>query len=100
MKRFKAMKKRPNSTQMLQWLSTIVETLAKINRFEDALQSFDKAIQLKPDYAMAFNNRGKVLAKINRFEDALQSYDKAIQLNPDDAMAFVNRGIVLHELNR
>ena len=73
---------------------------ASIRRFDEALQSYDRAIQLKPDYPEAHNNRGIVLQELERFDEALQSYDRAIQLKPDYPEAYNNRGIALQELRR
>jgi tetratricopeptide (TPR) repeat protein len=38
------------------------------------LASYDKAIELKPDYAEAFSNRGNALKDLKRREEALASY--------------------------
>ncbi|MEZ5045314.1 MAG: tetratricopeptide repeat protein [Saprospiraceae bacterium] len=71
-----------------------------INKKAEALASYDKAIELNPEYASAFNNRGTVLSKLDRKAEALASYDKAIELNPEYASAFYNRGTVLDDLDR
>ena len=72
----------------------------QLKRFAEALQSYDRAIQLKPDQSEAHYNRGIALGELKRFEEALQSYDRAIQLKPDYAEAYSNRGIALGELKR
>ncbi|EIJ43603.1 tetratricopeptide repeat protein,ATPase [Beggiatoa alba B18LD] len=77
------------------WLGYI---LSKLNRYEEALASYDEAIQFKPDNALAWFNRGNVLSNLNRYEKALASYDKAIQFKPDDAEAWLNRGVALWKL--
>jgi tetratricopeptide (TPR) repeat protein len=53
--------------------------------------SYDKAIQLKPDFAKAYNNRGAALQDVGRLDESIQNYDKAIQLKPDFAEAHNNR---------
>ena len=35
--------------------------LGELTRFEEALQSYDRAIQLEPDFAEAYSNRGIAL---------------------------------------
>jgi tetratricopeptide (TPR) repeat protein len=67
---------------------------------QESLASYDKAIELKPDYYEAWNNRGGVLQKLERYEESLASYDKAIELKPDYYEAWNNRGGVLRELER
>jgi tetratricopeptide (TPR) repeat protein len=74
--------------------------LAKMNRFEEALECCERAIALQPDFAEAYNTRGIVLRNLQRYDEALASYDKAISLNPDFARAYNNRGIVLQNLER
>ena len=54
------------------------------------MRDYDHAIRLKPDYALAFNNRGFVYAKKGQLDRAIQDYDEAIRLKPNDAMAFLN----------
>jgi tetratricopeptide (TPR) repeat protein len=74
--------------------------LQALNRLEEALASYERAIALKPGYANAHFNRGTVLKKLSRREEALASYDRAIALNPDHAEACNNSGAVLQELKR
>jgi hypothetical protein len=58
------------------------------------------AINLKPDYAEAFYNRGIILSELYYLDDALASYNKAIEIDPDYVQAYSNRGNVLQDLNR
>lgn len=74
--------------------------LQKLQRYSDALASYDKAIALKPNYANAHYNRGSNLKKMNRPDDALASYEQAIALNPNHAEAHNNRGVTLQEMKR
>jgi tetratricopeptide (TPR) repeat protein len=53
-----------------------------------------QAIRLKPEYAMAFYNRGVARQDKGDLEGALQDYNEAIRLNPNHAEALVNRGNV------
>ncbi|WP_242056808.1 tetratricopeptide repeat-containing serine protease family protein [Planktothrix sp. FACHB-1355] len=69
-------------------------------KYEDAIASYDKAIQFQPDYHEAWYNRGYALGELKRYEDAIASYDKAIQFKPDKHEVWYNRGIALGELKR
>jgi tetratricopeptide (TPR) repeat protein len=66
-------------------------------QFEAALASYDRAIELKPDYAHALCNRGVVLAALQRTDAALESYDRALALDPGDAIAHYNRAVLLQQ---
>ena len=59
------------------------------------MASFDKAIQLKPDFAKAYNGRGAGLQDLGRLDESMQNYDKAIQLTPFFAGAYNNRHALL-----
>ena len=62
-----------------------------LNRFEEALASYDRALAVRPDYAKAFVDRGDTLRELKRFEEALASYDRAIALRPDYVEAHCQR---------
>jgi tetratricopeptide (TPR) repeat protein len=75
-------------------------SLHALNRFEQALQNYDRALALHPDYAEALFNRGVTLQKLRHLDQALESYDRAMAVRPDFAEALCNRGVVLQELGR
>jgi tetratricopeptide (TPR) repeat protein len=52
-------------------------------QYENALNSYDEATKINPDYISAWHNRGRPLSRLKRYEEALGSYDKAIAINPD-----------------
>jgi len=68
-----------------------------LGRYDAALASYNKAIALRPDYALAYCNRGTVYRAQFNDQAALDSYDQAIALQPDYAEAHYNRGVVLEE---
>jgi lipoprotein NlpI len=58
-----------------------------------AMQDYDQAIRLKPDYALAFYNRGNACASRGDYDRAIQDFDQAIRLKPDFVEAFTNQGL-------
>ena len=67
---------------------------------DEALTSYDRAIELRCDYAEAYYNRGNVLKELKRLDEALTSYDRAIVFKRDYAEAYSNRGNVFKEFKR
>jgi tetratricopeptide (TPR) repeat protein len=57
-----------------------------------------KAIQLRPDFAEVYGNRGNALRDLGDLEKAVESYDKANRLKPDYAEAYSNRCNALRDL--
>lgn len=51
-------------------------------KLDEAIQSYQKALQIKPEYADGHYNLGVVFAKQKKINQAIQSYQKALDLNP------------------
>ena len=56
------------------------------------------AIELKPDYAIAYNNMGLVYYDSGNLTKAIESYNKVIEIEPDYAVAYWNRSIAKDDL--
>jgi tetratricopeptide (TPR) repeat protein len=74
--------------------------LTALQRYEEALVSFDRALKLRPDYAEVLANRGNALMRLARHEAALDCYTRAVALKPDYLAAHYNRGNALLALQR
>jgi Flp pilus assembly protein TadD len=73
---------------------------AGLGRLEEAVASYSKALQIKPDYADAHNNLGVALDALGKSEEAVASYHKALQIKPDYAEAHNNLGATLNALGK
>ena len=60
-------------------------------KFEEALENFDQALQLDPNHALALNARGYARLRLRYYETALSDFNDAIRLNPSYANAYWNR---------
>jgi tetratricopeptide (TPR) repeat protein len=102
------------------------QSLSKLHQHEEAISSYDKAIQINPreykvialynnavktnpDRAtqhksschMAWVNRGNVLTRLQRDKEALHSYNQALELMPGLAgLVWMSKGDVLRSLER
>lgn len=65
-----------------------------------ALEDYNKAIQLKPDYAEAYANRGLTKVALRQNLAAIRDCDFAIQLKPDYAPLYYVRGATKVELEQ
>ncbi len=70
------------------------------DKYYSALESLEKAIELKPDLEKAWVNKGSVLHEFGRYDEALEAYERAIELKPDYADAWTGKGAVLERLGR
>jgi tetratricopeptide (TPR) repeat protein len=71
---------------------------AKERDFEGAIENFNRAIKLNPDYANAYNNRANVRHELGDSPGAIEDYTEAILLNPKCSDFHRNRGIISCEL--
>lgn len=58
---------------------------------EKKIEYFDKVLELKPDFAGAWNLRGLEFVILKRYEDAIASFDKALEIRPSYPEAKYNR---------
>ncbi len=66
------------------------EILKDLGRLEEAEIWIRRAISLKPNYTIAYNNLGNILRAKNKLKEAESYYLKAIGLNPDFTKAYYN----------
>jgi tetratricopeptide (TPR) repeat protein len=76
------------------------DTLRAIDQYTDAIEAYDRAIALCPDYVDAWNGRGLALVELGELADALASYDRAAAIRPDSAGTHANRSTALRNLGR
>ena len=76
------------------------ETLALLERWQDAADAYAAAISLNPAYPEALSRRAIALIELKEFEEAYDSITEALRLRPDYAEAWSNLGIALSRLNR
>jgi len=81
------------------WLAhnNLGNTFLEKGQLDEAIAHYQKALQLKPDYANAYYNLGNALLRKGQLDEAITQYQEALQLNPDNAQARVNFGTALSQ---
>ena len=74
--------------------------MADKGQLAEAKVSYEKSIELRPDFAEPFYNLGNLLAREGRLQDALKYYQDALAINPEFADALNNLGTALNRLGR
>ncbi|HEX5393295.1 MAG TPA: tetratricopeptide repeat protein [Rhodocyclaceae bacterium] len=94
----KALIESPDDPVLLYEASIVAERLSKFDVLERNLR---RLIQLKPDYAQAYNALGYSFADRNvKLEEATQLLDKALSLAPEDPFILDSRGWLDYRLGR
>ena len=71
--------------------------LANQKNFDEAIENYQKSIEINPKYAQAYNNLGIVFHKKNKIEEAIENYKKAINLKNNFPEAFNNLGSAVRD---
>ena len=69
-------------------------------KWEDALEHFDRAIKLNLQFFKAWHYKGLALDELGRYEEALAYYDKALEINPSCEWTWNNKGVLFGNLGR
>ena len=80
--------------------SSLGDLLGSAELYKDALDCYQKAVELDQSNASTFVGQGVALGNLERYEEALESFEKAIDLAPESVDAWQNRGAVLRNLER
>ena len=75
-------------------------TLYYLNRYEESVEYYNKAININPIYEKAFINKGIILAKLMVFDAALEAFNAAIEINERSEISYFNIGIIYSKLER
>jgi tetratricopeptide (TPR) repeat protein len=75
-------------------------TYVDAGQYQQAVESYDEAIRLNPEYALAYNNRGGAYVQLGRYEAAIADYGVATRINPLYANAYFNRALAYAMANR
>ena len=78
-------------------LNDIGQALHRIERFEEAVGWYDRAISARPTDALPMFNKGLSLLEMKRFEEAITCFD---YVRTDNWRAYFEKGLCLVELGR
>jgi hypothetical protein len=60
----------------------------ELDMYSEAIKSYQKTIELKPDFSDAFTNLGIVYYKLARYDEAINAYKQAVRINPDSTLLY------------
>jgi tetratricopeptide (TPR) repeat protein len=88
------------------WASNIPTTAVELynagidhynaGRVERSIESFNRAIQLYPQFFEAYYNLGQIQAANDRLDDAIKTYTALVDMRPNDAESLFELASMLH----
>jgi tetratricopeptide (TPR) repeat protein len=68
--------------------------------YTDALEIFERCVNVSPDIAQYHSDMGRALASLERYEEAVQAFDKALQLDRKNGPTWKYKGLALSKLGQ
>ena len=62
----------------------------ELEKYQEAIENFNKAIELDPNSAAFYSARGLVYVELGKHQEAINDYNKAIELDPNCKIAIEN----------
>lgn len=56
-------------------------SLRKFGKDYEAIECYDKALQVDPNNAYAWNSKGESFRNLEKYKEAIECYDKALQID-------------------
>ena len=81
----------PKPAESLENLLAQGKAFFEKKRYAEALAVFERATELDPNLASAWNGKGAALTALGRLKEALAAFDRALALDPNDVKALNNR---------
>lgn len=69
--------------------------LKNSGKLDEAIEHFNKSLELKPDSPEVHNNLGTLLDRLGRFDEAVEHYERALELRPNFSQAHYNLATLL-----
>ncbi|WP_366921931.1 tetratricopeptide repeat protein [Metallumcola ferriviriculae] len=73
-------------------------TYYQLRQYDDALKSYNAAIEIDPNFYPAYLNKGYLMVETKQYDAALEAFQQCVKLNPTDYRAHLNQGIAFYHL--
>ena len=64
----------------------------RLGEYQHAIEDYDRAIELDPNYARAYASRGSAFRSLRDYKHAIDDYNRALEYKPNYLWAYAGRG--------
>ena len=65
-----------------------------MGKYKEAIECFSRALEIDPENAEAWYNKGNTLYNMEKYKEAIECYDKVIKIDPVDTTAWYNKALI------
>jgi tetratricopeptide (TPR) repeat protein len=76
------------------------EDFAEVNKFDDAIEQFSKAIEADPEYEDAYIARAGIYERLRKYEEAAKDYERALVFNNKDEGIYYQAGLAYYNAGK
>jgi tetratricopeptide (TPR) repeat protein len=73
---------------------------SELSKYQEAIDCYDKAIEIQPNFSYAWDNKGDVLSILEKYAESNECHDKAIEIDPKNSRTWTNKGLALYGLRK
>jgi len=70
------------------------------NKYDEAIECFDKALYINPKNDSAWHMKGYALFDQKKYDEAIECFDKALDINPQNDKAWYIKGYALYQQDK
>lgn len=82
------------------WYKKGVDLYYKQGKFQEAVECFNRVIEMAPNHANAWTEKGICLKELGRYEEALQCFNRALELDARVPAVYYAKGETLEKLGK
>ena len=86
---------RDNPLYAVDMVQAKAQLLAALERYDEALTSYDKMVEFRPDEESVALGRAELLLRMDRIDESVEQYRKAVKRWPDSALSLNALGYTL-----
>jgi len=88
----------PPAAQVEMWFDRAAQWDADPAHWEDAIEAYQRVVNVDPSYAAAWNNLGLLHHRLGHYAEAQEAYEAALKAQPTCAEAAYNLGSLFEDL--
>src|SRR5512136_1461580 len=88
-----------NDPYFLEWFNK-GSSLFNLSRYNESIESYDKAIEANPRFAAAWYGKGLALYYMGEYSRAIEAFNETLGIDPQNVDASIQKSLALSDMNK